>query len=47
MKVNIFAKITNDSNEGKTVNIQAGNRFYAGIFVEYGITVDDEATGNP
>ena len=34
----IFAKITNDSNEGKTVNIQAGTGFMQGIFVEYGIT---------
>ena len=41
----IFAKITNDSNEGKTVNIQGGTGFMQGIFVEYGITVDDEATG--
>ena len=41
----IFTKITNDSNEGKTVNIQAGTGFMQGIFVEYGITVDDEATG--
>ena len=38
----IFAKITNDSNEGKTVSIQAGTGFMQGIFVEYGITVDDE-----
>ena len=41
----IFAKITNDSNEGKTVSIQAGTGFMQGIFVEYGITVDDEADG--
>ncbi|MBU5482427.1 deoxyuridine 5'-triphosphate nucleotidohydrolase [Blautia sp. MSJ-19] len=41
----IFAKITNDSNENKTVSIQAGTGFMQGIFVEYGITVDDEATG--
>ena len=40
----IFAKITNDSNEGKTVSIQAGTGFMQGIFVEYGITVDDDAT---
>lgn len=40
----IFAKITNDSNEGKTVEIQKGTGFMQGIFVEYGITVDDEAT---
>lgn len=40
----IFAKITNDSNEGKTVSVGAGTGFMQGIFVEYGITVDDEAT---
>lgn len=39
----IFAKITNDSNEGKTLEIGAGTGFMQGIFVEYGITVDDEA----
>ena len=41
----IFAKITNDSNEDKTVSITAGTGFMQGIFVEYGITVDDDATG--
>lgn len=40
----IFAKITNDSNEGKTVSIAAGEGFMQGIFVEYGITIDDDAT---
>lgn len=40
----IFAKITNDSNEEKIVKIQAGEGFMQGIFVEYGITVDDEVT---
>ena len=40
----IFSKITNDSNEGKTVEIKAGEGFMQGIFVEYGITVDDDAT---
>ena len=40
----IFAKITNDSNENKTVNIAKGTGFMQGIFVEYGITVDDDAT---
>lgn len=39
----IFAKITNDTNEGKTVSIKAGDGFMQGIFVEYGITVDDDA----
>ena len=41
----IFAKITNDSNEGKTLEIGAGTGFMQGIFVEYGITVDDDADG--
>ena len=41
----IFAKITNDSNEGKTLEIGAGTGFIQGIFVEYGITVDDDADG--
>lgn len=40
----IFAKITNDTHEGKTVEIPAGNGFMQGIFVEYGITVDDDVT---
>lgn len=39
----IFAKITNDTNEGKTVELPAGTGFMQGIFVEYGITVDDDA----
>ncbi|MGN0385920.1 MAG: deoxyuridine 5'-triphosphate nucleotidohydrolase [Lachnospiraceae bacterium] len=41
----IFAKITNDSNEGKTIDIAAGTGFLQGIFLPYGITVDDEADG--
>ena len=41
----MFAKLTNDTNEGKTVEISAGTGFMQGIFVEYGITVDDEAEG--
>ncbi|MFQ9511332.1 MAG: deoxyuridine 5'-triphosphate nucleotidohydrolase [Lachnospiraceae bacterium] len=40
----IFAKITNDSNEGKTCSIQKGDGFMQGIFVEYGITLDDDAS---
>ena len=39
----IFCKIMNDSNEGKTVSLDAGTGFCQGIFVEYGITVDDDA----
>lgn len=40
----IFAKITNDTNEKRDVNIKAGDGFMQGIFVEYGITVDDDVT---
>lgn len=40
----IFVKLTNDSNEGKTVEIHAGDGFMQGIFVEYGITLDDDVT---
>lgn len=38
----IFTKLTNDTNEGKTVEIPKGTGFMQGIFVEYGITVDDD-----
>ncbi len=41
----IFIKITNDSNEEKFFSVKAGEGFAQGIFVEYGITVDDEADG--
>lgn len=37
----IFAKITNDTKEAKIVKVKAGDGFMQGIFVEYGITVDD------
>jgi deoxyuridine 5'-triphosphate nucleotidohydrolase (EC 3.6.1.23) len=39
----IFCRLTNDSNEGKTVTVEEGTGFMQGIFVEYGITVDDDA----
>ena len=41
----IFVKLTNDSNEGKTVEVKTGTGFAQGIFLEYGITVDDAAEG--
>jgi len=41
----IMAKITNDSREGKIMEIGVGMGFMQGIFLEYGITVDDEASG--
>lgn len=37
----IMVKITNDSYEGKIVKISQGQGFVQGIFVPYGITVDD------
>lgn len=40
----IFFKVTNDTNEGKTIEIAAGTGFAQGIFMEYGITVDDDVT---
>ena len=43
----IFAKITNDSNEGKTVSIKKFTGFIQGIFLEYGITYDDEVEEIP
>ena len=39
-----LAKITNDSNEGKALEVKAGDGFMQGIFVEYGITLDDDVT---
>ena len=41
----IMAKITNDSKEGKTVELTSGTGFMQGIFLEYGITEDDDAQG--
>lgn len=38
----IFCKLINDSSIGKTVDIPEGVGFMQGIFVEYGITVDDD-----
>ncbi len=40
----IFAKITNNSTEGKTIAVKAGEGFIQGIFMPFGITVDDDAT---
>ena len=41
----IMAKITNDGREGKTLHLRAGDRFMQGVFVPYGVTVDDEPRG--
>ena len=40
----MFAKITNDAKQEKTLTVEKGQGFMQGIFVEYGITVDDEVT---
>ena len=40
----IFAKITNDSKDGKTLTVEAGQGFMQGIFVPFGITEDDNVT---
>ena len=41
----IFAKITNDSNEGKELKVEKGSGFMQGIFLQYGITLDDDCEG--
>lgn len=40
----IQIKLTNATNEGKTLSINKGEAFAQGIFVEFGITVDDDVT---
>lgn len=39
----IQIKITNDSRDGKVLQIKTGEAFAQGVFMEYGITMDDEA----
>lgn len=41
----IMLKLTNDSNEGKTLSVSAGDAVAQGVFMPYGITVDDDADG--
>lgn len=41
----IMLKITNDSNERRVLEVNAGDRIAQGIFLPYGITEDDNATG--
>ncbi|NLL55619.1 MAG: deoxyuridine 5'-triphosphate nucleotidohydrolase [Clostridiales bacterium] len=38
----IFIKLTNDNREGKSISIAKGDAFCQGIFVQYGITYDDD-----
>lgn len=41
----IFLRMTNDSREGKTLGVSAGTAVAQGIFLPFGITVDDDAQG--
>lgn len=41
----IMIKLTNDSNEGKTLEVKKGDGIAQGIFSEYFITYDDETEG--
>lgn len=45
LALDIFAKITNDSNEGKVIEVKAGDGFMQAIFIPYGITYSDSADG--
>ena len=38
----LFIKVTNDSKEGKIVDLSKGSAFAQGIFFQYGITKDDD-----
>jgi len=40
----IFIKMTNCSNEDKTVKVNVGNGITQGIFLQYGLTYDDNTT---
>jgi len=40
----IFIKLTNDSNEGKELSVPMGQGFAQGIFLQFGITEDDDVT---
>ena len=39
----MFAKITNDTKNGKVLHIGDGDAYMQGIFLPFGITVDDES----
>lgn len=41
----IYIKMTNDGNEGKVIELKAGVSVCQGIFLPFGITYDDNATG--
>ncbi len=41
----IFCRLTNDSNQGRVLELKKGMGMVQGIFISYGITEDDEAEG--
>ena len=41
----IFLRMTNDSREGKGLRVPTGTAFAQGIFLPFGITIDDDAQG--
>lgn len=41
----IMIKVTNDSKDGKVVRIKKGDKLCQGVFLPYGITIDDRADG--
>lgn len=41
----IMLKLTNATNEGRVLEVQPGEAVAQGVFVEYGIVVDDDACG--
>lgn len=41
----IMAKFTNDGRENKTIEVEQGKGYMQGIFVQFGITKDDNADG--
>lgn len=40
----IFAKITNDSKEGKMISVAQGEGFMQGIFLQYGVAEEEDVT---
>ena len=42
----MFIKVTNDTNEGRTVELKPGTGFAQGIFLPFGITADDACTSS-
>ena len=40
----LFVKLTNDSNEDKSLSLKAGQGMVQGIFFEFGIVEDDDVT---